>query len=142
MDTKQSSTNGYILRIGSEDLANRVFTTDRYYSGAIRDFHRGTPILFAAKVGPLGDSIIGYAVVEKAENLWEMITEEESYAKSNGWRIGLTLRGTTRLHSPLPLDESPLKEDKRRGAFLHGAKLTEVQVDALLEQAEERQRGE
>lgn len=70
-----------------------------------------------------------------------MTPEEEDYAKSNGWRIGLTLRGTTRLHTPLPLDESILKMDKRRGALLHGAKITESQLDALLEQAEARQRG-
>lgn len=59
--------------------------------------------------------------MKKSENLWKITPEEENYAKSNGWRIGLTLRGATRLQNALPLDEGILKMDKRRSALLHGA---------------------
>jgi len=139
METQTSSTDGYVLRIGNEDLETQVFNIGKYYSGAIRDFKRGTPILFARKVGPLGDSIIGYGVVDKVENLWEMTPEEEDYCRAHGWKLALTLGGTTHLNHVLPLSQSALKEDRRRGAFLHGAKLSETLIDTLLMEAESRQ---
>jgi hypothetical protein len=66
-----------------------------------------------------------------------MTPEEETYAKEHGWKIGLTLRGAIRFRTPLLIKNSILKEDKRRGAYLHGAKLSQETIDALLEQAEE-----
>jgi len=143
METQKiSSTDGYVLRIGTEDLVNQVFSLGKYYAGIQRNFIRGTPILFAAKVGPLGDSIIGYGVVDKVEYLWEMTPEEETYAKEHGWKVGLTLRAATKFSTPLLIKNSILKDDKRKGAFLHGAKLTEDQIDALLDQAEEIQEAQ
>ena len=139
MGTKKiSSTDGYVLRIGNEDLVNQVFNLGKYYSGIQRNFIRGTPILFAAK-SEGGDSLVGYGVVDKVESLWEMTPEEETYAKEHGWRVGLILRGATRFKTPLLIKNSLLKEDKRKGAYLHGAKLTEDTIDALLEQAEAAQ---
>jgi hypothetical protein len=139
METQQaSSTDGYVLRISHEDLVNQVFSLEKYYSGVIRDFKRGTPLLFAAK-SESGDSFVGYGVVDKIEYLWEMTPEEETYAKEHGWKIALTLRGATRFKNPLLIKNSLLKDDKRKGAYLHGAKLTENTIDALLEQAEKVQ---
>ena len=140
MGTKEaSSTDGYVLRIGTEDLVSQVFSLGKYYAGIQRNWVRGTPILLAKKVEKKGDCIVGYGVVDKVEYLWEMVPEEETYAKEHGWRVGLTLRAATRFKTPLLIKNSILKEDKRKGAFLHGAKLTEDQIDALLEQAEEIQ---
>jgi hypothetical protein len=104
----------------------------------VRPAQRGTPILFAAK-SEGGDSLVGYGVVDKVEYLWEMTPEEETYAKEHGWRVGLTLRAATRFKTPLLIKNSLLKDDKRKGAYLHGAKLSEETIDALLEQAEEIQ---
>jgi len=142
MGTKEaSSTDGYVLRIAHEDLVSQVFSLGKYYSGIQRSFIRGTPILFAAK-SEGGDSLVGSGVVDKVEYLWEMTPEEETYAKEHGWKIGLTLRAATRFKTPLLIKNSLLKEDKRKGAFLHGAKLTEDQIDALLTQAEEIQEAQ
>jgi hypothetical protein len=139
METKKaSSTDGYVLRIAHEDLVNQVFSLGKYYSGVIRDFKRGTPLLFAAK-SESGDSFVGYGVVDKVEFLWEMTPEEEAYAREHGWKIALTLRGATRFKNPLLVKNSLLKDDKRKGAYLHGVKLTEETIDALLEQAEKIQ---
>jgi hypothetical protein len=139
METQQaSSTDGYVLRISHEDLVNQVFSLGKYYSGIQRNFIRGTPLLFAAKSKD-GDSIVGYGVVDKIEYLWEMTPEEETYAKEHNWKIALKLRGATRFRTPLLIKNSLLKDDKRRGAYLHGAKLSEETIDALLEQAEEIQ---
>jgi len=135
---KVSSTDGYVLRIAHEDLVNQVFSLGKYYSGIQRNFIRGTPLLFAAK-SEGGDSVVGYGVVDKAEFLWEMTPEEEAYAREHGWKIALTLRGATRFKNPLLIKNSLLKDDKRKGAYLHGAKLSEGTIDALLEQTKEIQ---
>ncbi len=135
---KVSSTDGYVLRIAHEDLVNQVFSLGKYYSGVQRNFIRGTPLLFAAK-SEGGDSIVGYGVIDKIEHLWEMTPADEVYAKEHGWKLGLTLRGATRLGTPLLIKNSLLKDDKRKGAFLHGAKLSEETINTLLEQVEEIQ---
>jgi hypothetical protein len=139
METQQaSSRDGYVLRIAHEDLVNQVFSLGKYYSGIQRNFIRETPLLFAAK-SESGDSLVGYGVVDKIEYLWEMTPAEEAYAREHGWKIALTLRGATRFKNSLLIKNSLLKDDKRKGAYLHGAKLTEDTMDALLEQAEEIQ---
>jgi len=139
METKKaSSTNGYVLRISHEDLVNQVFSLGLYYSGVQRNFIRGTPLLFAAKTDD-GDSLVGYGVVDKVKYLWEMTPADEDYAKEHNWKIALTIRAATRFRTPLLIKNSILKDDKRKGAYLHGAKLSEETIDALLEQAEEIQ---
>jgi len=139
MESQQaSSTDGYVLRIAHEDLVNQVFSLGKYYSGIQRNFIRGTPLLFAAK-SEGGDSLVGYGVVYDIEHLWEMTPADENYAKEHGWKTALTLRGATRFKNPLLIKNSLLKDDKRKGAYLHGAKLNEETIDALLEQAEEAQ---
>jgi len=139
METQQaSSADGYVLRISHEDLVNQVFSLGKYYSGVIRDFKRGTQLLFAAKTEG-GDGFVGYGVVDNVENLWEMLPADEDYAKEHGWKIALTLREATRFKSPLLIKNSLLKDDKRKGAYLHGAKLSEDTISALLEQAENAQ---
>ena len=139
METQQaSSADGYVLRISHEDLVNQVFSLGKYYSGVIRDFKRGTPLLFAAKTEG-GDGFVGYGVVDKVEYLWEMIPADEEYAREHNWKNLLKLRGATKLKTPLLIKDSILKDDKRKGAYLHGAKLSEDTISALLEQAENAQ---
>jgi hypothetical protein len=135
---KISSTDGYVLRIAHEALVNQVFSLGLYYSGIQRNFIRGTPLLFAAKSKD-GDSLVGYGVIYDIEHLWEMTPADEEYAKEHGWKIALKLRGATRFKNPLLIKNSLLKDDKRKGAYLHGAKLNEETIDALLEQAESAQ---
>jgi hypothetical protein len=129
---------GYVLRISTEEWLKQVFERGKYYSGVMRKWRRGTPILLAKKAGA-SDCFVGYGVVDKVEMLWEMTPEEEEYSKGHSWRCSLTFRGLTRLETPYPIKESILKEDKRRGMLLHGAMLTEEQVDAILEAAEDYQ---
>jgi hypothetical protein len=71
-----------------------------------------------------------------------MTPEEETYVKEHGWKIGLTLRNLVKFPKPLPIKETIMASDKRRGAFLHGAILSEDQVDSILEAAEELQNAE
>jgi hypothetical protein len=104
----------------------------------MRDYKRGTPILLIMKAEGR-NSFVGYGIIDKVEMLWEMAPEEENYSRGHGWKCGLTLRGLTRFARPYPIKKSYLSTDPRRGAFLNGAKLTEEQVDSILEAAEEEQ---
>ncbi|KYH38440.1 MAG: hypothetical protein AYL28_003680 [Candidatus Bathyarchaeota archaeon B23] len=129
---------GYILRIVRDDWVERVFNERRYYSGVSRRWRRGDIILLA-KGTEVGDSFLGYGVVEKAEEMWELPPEERRFASRHGWRWALTLNPLFRFERPLPVKETLLAEDPRRGRLLHGATLTEEEVDAILEAAEDYQ---
>ena len=104
----------------------------------MRGWKRETPILLAMKTDA-GDSFIGYGVVGKVEHLWELPPEEEAYCRENNWKCALTFKALNRFERPYPIKESLLSEDPRRGSFLHAARLTEDQVDAILDAAEEYQ---
>ena len=134
----QLENPGYILRISRDEWLEQVFRLNKYYTGIMRDYKRGTPILLAMKAGGR-DSFVGYGVIDKVEMLWEMPPEEEDYSRGHGWKCGLTFRGLTRFAKPYPIGKSCLSTDPRRGAFLNGAKLTEDQVDSILEAAEDDQ---
>ena len=69
--------------------------------------------------------------------VWEMTPEEEDYCKENGWRCALSFHPLTWFPNPIPLRNTFLAQDKRKGSFLHGALLSEAQVDELLDLAEE-----
>jgi len=129
---------GYILRLSTEDWRDQVYELKKYYSGVMRGWKRETPILLAMKTDA-GDSFIGYGVVGKVEHLWELSPEEEAYCRENNWKCALTFKALNRFERPYPIKESLLSEDPRRGSFLHAARLTEDQVDALLDAAEEYQ---
>jgi len=129
---------GYILRIIRDNWVERVFKEHRYYSGVSRRWRRGDIILFAKKTEG-GDSFIGYGVVDRIEEIWELPPEERRYAMEHGWRWALTLNPIFRFEKPIPIRETILAEDPRRGSFLHGAMLTEEELDAILEAAEDYQ---
>lgn len=131
-------TPGYIMRISNDDWVTQVFELKKYYSRIIRKWRIGTPILFAKKT-EVGDSFLGYGITDRVEMLWEMTPEEEKYCEENGWKCSITFNPLRRFKKPLPVKETFLSNDKRKGSFLHGALLTEEQIDTLLEQAEELQ---
>ena len=129
--------SGYILRINSDEWAEQIFQLNKYYSGILRKWRNGTPILLARKAEE-GDSFLGYGVVEKVELLWEMTPEEENYCRENNWKCALTFKPLIRFKKPLPIKDTILVDDKRKGSFLHGTLLEEEQVDKILESAESK----
>lgn len=132
---------GYILRVSTEEYEEQIFHLSKYYSGIMRNWKRGTPILLARK-REHGDSFLGYGITVKVEMLWEMSVEEEAYCKENNWKCALTFKPIIRFKKPFPLKETFLANDKRKGSFLHGALLREEQVDTILEDAEDYQKLE
>ena len=129
---------GYILRVSTDDWVEQIFEIKKYYSGIMRNWKRGTPILLTRKT-EAGDSFLGYGITEKVEMLWEMTQEEEYYCRENNWRCALTLKPLIRFKKPYPIKETFLADDPRKGIFLHGAQLVEGKVDEILEQAEDYQ---
>ena len=129
---------GYVLRVSTEEWLKQVFERGKYYSGVMRKWKRGTPILLAKKAGA-SDCFVGYGVVDKVEMLWEMSPEDEAYCREHGWRCAISLNPLVRFEKPYPIGESILRDDRRKGSFFHGARLTEDQVDAILEAAEDNQ---
>ncbi|MGD2200820.1 MAG: hypothetical protein PVJ38_04195 [Candidatus Bathyarchaeota archaeon] len=127
---------GYILRINTPDWRDQVYELQKYYTGVMRAWRRGSPILLAMKTD-VGDSFIGYGVVGKVERLWELPPEEEAYCQENNWRCALTFKALFEFPKPYPIKESIMGSDPRKGSFLHGARLTEEQVDTILESAED-----
>ena len=65
-------TPGYIMRIINDDWVTQVFELKKYYSGIIRKWRIGTPILFAKKT-EVGDSFLGYGITDRVEMLWAII---------------------------------------------------------------------
>lgn len=134
----QEDNPGYVLRISRDSWLRQVYELKKYYPGITRRWKRGTIILLARKAEE-GDSFIGYGVVGKVEMLWELPPEEEAYCRENNWKCALTFKALNGFEKPYPIKASLLAEDARKGAFLHGARLTEDQVDAILDAAEEYQ---
>jgi len=136
--SNEEENPGYILRISTDEWLEQVYRLKKYYSGVMRGWKRGTVILFAKKA-EAGDSFIGYGVVDKVEMLWEMTPEEEEYSREHGWRCALGFNALLKFDKPYPIDESILRDDRRKGRYLHGARLSEEEVDEILEAAEDYQ---
>jgi len=134
----QEENPGYILRISTDEWLKQVYELKKYYPGITRRWKRGTVILLARKAEE-GDSFIGYGVVDKVEMLWELPPEEEAYAKEHGWKGAISFKTLFRFERPYPIKKSILADDPRKGRTWHGARLTEDQVDAILEAAEDYQ---
>ncbi len=128
-------TLGYIMMISHDDWVEQIFNLNKYYTGLIRKWRIGPPILLAKKT-EVGDSFLGYGIVSKVERLWEMSAEEEHYCKENGWKISISFKPLIRFDRPLALKMTPVGDDKRKGMFLHGATLREYTVDTILGAAE------
>ncbi|MCW4049501.1 MAG: hypothetical protein NWE89_07160 [Candidatus Bathyarchaeota archaeon] len=129
---------GYILRVSSDEWVEQIYELQKYYSGIMRNWKIGTPILLAKKT-EVGDSFLGYGITDKVEMLWEMTPEEENYCRENKWKCALTFKPLIRFDKPLPIKATFLADDKRKGSFLHGAMLNEEQIDTILEAAEDYQ---
>ena len=134
----EEEVGGYILRVSRDDWVRQVFEKRKYYPGIMRRWTRGTTILLARKTEQ-GDSFIGYGIIGRIDMPWELPEEELEYIRNQGWKCVLVFKNLIRFEKPLPLKETFLRGDKRKGKFLHGVPLTVDQVDSILEAAEDLQ---
>ncbi len=92
----------------------------------------GPPILLAKKP-QAGNSSPRYGITDKVEMLFEMSAEEEHNCKENGWKVAITFKPLIKFPNPIPIKMTPLKDDKRKEMFLHGAMLSEDTMNTILE---------
>ena len=64
-------------------------------------------------------------------------SHDREYCRDNNWRCALSFKTLRKFSDPYPIQESIFAEDPRKGSFLHGARLTEEQVDTILEAADD-----
>lgn len=126
---------GYFLRIASEKWVNQVFDTAIYYTSARRRWKPGQTIVFVHKTS-VGDSVIGYGVIENIYKRDELSEEEKRECEKHGWKKAIEFRYVIRLEKPLPIKETFLKDSKLSGRYLHGLKLDKEQLNSIIRQVE------
>jgi hypothetical protein len=126
---------GYILRIATKQWVNQVFDTAMYYTSAIRKWKPEQTILFVHKTS-VGDSIIGYGVIEDVYGLDELSEEERRECEKHGWKVAIGFKYVKEFEKTLPLRETALKDLSARGKFLHGLPLSSEQIESVINQAE------
>ncbi|MFH2112576.1 MAG: hypothetical protein ABIJ47_15110, partial [Candidatus Bathyarchaeota archaeon] len=114
----------YLVRVNSIEMLNQIKEIRRYYTGIKRNWIIGTPILFA-KGEIVGDSIIGCGYISKIEEPWMLSRQEERYCIRNNFHTILSFNDIYWFKNPLPIKDTMLSADPRRGAYLHGYKMSE-----------------
>lgn len=131
--------DGYILRISTEKWVEQVFDRARYYTSLRRTWKPRQTIVFLHKT-EIGDSVIGYGVIENIYERDEVTEEEQRECEKYDWKKAIEFKYMIKLEKPLPLKETFLKDSKRRGRYLHGLKLSEEQSNSIISKAEHLQR--
>jgi len=129
---------GYVLRITSEKWVSQVFCLAIYYTNLRRRWKRGQTIVFLHKTS-VGDSIVGYGVIERISEKDELPEEEQRECEKHGWKKAIEFIYVKPV-KPLPIKETFLKDLGLSGKYLHGLKLDEAQLNSIISQAERLQR--
>jgi hypothetical protein len=130
---------GCILRIDKKQWVKQVFTLAIYYSSIHRKWQAGQTVLFAHKTRA-GDAFVGYGVIKNIYEKDELSDEERQECEKQGRKKALEFSYVIEFKNPLPIKETFLKDSKLRGRYLHGLYLTKLQLDSILQQAENLQR--
>ncbi|MGQ9624220.1 MAG: hypothetical protein ACUVT9_02495 [Candidatus Bathycorpusculaceae bacterium] len=128
-------TVGYILRIATKQWVNQVFDTAMYYTGARRKWKPEQTILFLHKTS-VGNSFIGYGVIEGVYGLDEISEEERRECERHGWKVAIAFKYVAEFEKALPIKETALKDVNARGKFLHGLPLSKEFIEFIINQAE------
>jgi len=129
---------GYVLRITTEKWVNQVFGLAIYYTSLRRRWKPGQTVVFIHKTR-VGDSIVGYGVIENAYEKSELSDEEIRECEKYGWKKAIVFKYVKPVKA-LPIKETFMKELRFRGKYLHGLKLDEEQMNSIISQAERIQR--
>lgn len=125
---------GYMLRISRDEWLEQVFERRKYYPGLVRKWSPGMTILLLKKT-ERGDSFIGYGIIGQILKPSEASKEEQEYCLANGWKCILGFKELVRFEEPLPLKQTFLKNDKRKGKLFHALPLTFRQLNSVLDDA-------
>lgn len=125
----------FILRITREEWLERVYRIKKYYPGVSRRWERGSIIFFARK-SSVGDSFIGYGIVEEFVKKDYLSDEERLECDTMNWKGAIIFKELYRFEPPIPIKETSLASLKAKGKCLHGFSLSNEQTAEILEIAE------
>lgn len=125
----------YIMRIANNDeFEASVFSRRAYYTAMRRKWEKGMKILLARKIEK-GDAFIGYAVVDRALSVDELSREERDMCTRNGWSTKVLFTRLVRLQPPILIKHTPVGRWPQKGALLHGAPISDEDLNAVIELA-------
>ena len=91
----------------------------------------GTYVFFLKKT-EVGDSVIGFGVVERTVTFHELTPAEREPCMEHRWDRYIIFKRLTRLSRPVPLKELPVDFGKARRRYLHGRKVEEEELTKVL----------
>jgi len=123
---------GYILRVKPE-WVDTVFQSGVYYTGfvAVKGWRPGSTVIFVSKT-EVGDSIIGYGVIERVRVKEELSEGELAFCIPRGWSMAVEFSSLTRLSTPVPVKITPIAKWGVYGRYLHGRRLTAEELEAIM----------
>lgn len=124
----------YILRISKDEWEKQVFAIKSYYAGVRRNWEPNAKILLVKKTEP-GDAFIGYAVIKKVADLEEMSDEEKEMCINNNWNKKLSFSKLVRFEPPVPVKDTAVSRWGQKGALLHGAPISETDIESIIKMA-------
>lgn len=130
-----SKPRNFILRITKEEWLRRVFGIKRYYPGVPRIWEKDGIVFFARK-SEVGDSLIGYGIIEEFVKRDNLSDKEKLECEIMNWRGAIIFKEMYKFEPPIPIKKTPLANLKVKGKYLHGFQLTEAQAAEILEIAE------
>lgn len=129
MKISKAPTEGYILRITTKKWVKQVFDWAMYYTSAPRKRTPEQTILFLTRTD-VGNAFINYGILEKILDTDELSEEEHYRCKKHCWKKALEFKYILKFEKPLPIQKTFLKDSKLRGAYLHGLKLDQDQLNS------------
>lgn len=123
--------DNFILRISKDEWERRVFALKSYYAGVRRNWEAGSNILFIKKA-EAGDAFIGYGVIGSVAGLEEMNAEEKQFCLDNNWNKKLAFAKMVRFEPPVPVKETIVSKWGQKGALLHGAPISVLDLDSII----------
>lgn len=130
-----TEVDGYILRIATKKWVDQVFDNAIYYTNMRRKWKTGQTILFLHKSN-LGDTLVGYGLVEKSANPEELPGQDKHECELGGWKEAIEFKYVKQFDKPVAIKDTFLRSSKLRGRYFHGLKLNGSQLEAILAQAE------
>ena len=129
--------SGSILRIATNELVDLVFEMAIYYTNMNRKWSSGHMIVFVHKT-KLGDAFVGYGSIERALEKDALSQEEQTECFRGGWKRAIEFRYVKRFAKPLLIKDTFFKTSKLRGRYFHGLRLSEQQLEDLLQYSDVR----
>ena len=123
--------SNYMLRISKDEWVRLVFSKKAYYTSMRRNWKEGGKILFVKKIEE-GDALIGYAIIDSIIDYDSLPSKEKELCLNYGWTKKLVFKKMIRFEPPILIKDTMIAEWPQRGALLHGAPISDEQLDGVI----------